>query len=107
VDPWQVVVNGRPIQTYSESEQFRIGVALQLAIAELSGLSFAIVDRLDMLDVHNRALATKMIFASPVQQVLVLSTRELEQALPKIPGALVHRLGKIDERTVVLETVGV
>lgn len=107
VDPWQVIVNGRPVQTFSESEQFRLGIAVQLAIAEMSGLSFAIVDRLDMLDVRNRALATKMIFAAPVQQVLVLSTREPEQALPQIPGAIVHRVAQVAGRSIVLESQGV
>lgn len=104
LDPWGVLINDRPILTYSESEQFRIGIAVQLAIAELSGLSFAIVDRLDMLDVENRKKATEMIMASPVGQVIVLSTREPNQPLPQSqPGLLVYRLGKQNGRTVVLE----
>lgn len=106
VDPWTVLVNHRPVQTYSESEQFRIGLGVQLALAALSGLSFAIVDRLDMLDVANRALATQMILQAPVEQVIILSTREPSQDLPKGPGLIAYRLGKQGGQTIVLASTG-
>lgn len=107
MDPWKVLINGRPSQAYSESEQFRIGIAIQLAIAELSGLSFAVIDRLDMLDIQNRALATKMIFACSVDQVIILATREPEQALPALGDTIVHRIDNQNGHTVVVESVGV
>lgn len=106
LDPWGVSVNGRDLRTYSESEQFRIGIAVQLAIAHVSGLSFAIIDRLDMLDAKNRNLATKMILAAPVGQVFILSTREESQALPNGSGFIAHRLVKQGGRTSAQETVG-
>lgn len=106
LEPWGVTVNGRPLETYSESEQFRIGIGMQLAIAALSKLSFAIVDRLDMLDATNRALATAMILAAPVEQVLILATREPSAPLPTVPGVVAYRLGKTNGTTVVLDRVG-
>ena len=103
VDPWVVSANGRPVETYSRSEQYRIGIALQLGIAQLSGLNFAVVDEIDMLDVANRGIVTKMIMSAPLDQILVLGTRETTQALPKgLPG---YRLEKQDGWTVVAERV--
>lgn len=97
VDPWEVMVNGRGLETYSKSEQYRIGIAIQLAIAAVSGLSFAIVDEVDMLDANNRMLLTKMIMTAPLEQVIILSTREDNQALPSgVPGLWAYRLGKDD-----------
>lgn len=101
VDPWEVRANGRPVETYSRSEQYRIGIALQLGIAQLSGLRFACVDEIDMLDLENRALVTKMLLVAELDQILVLGTREPSQALPK--GCTAFRLSKKDEHTVVAE----
>ncbi len=107
LDPWRVLVNGRAVETWSESEQFRIGIALQLAIAELSGLSFAIVDRLDMLDVKNRNAVASMLMQAPLEQILIIATREPEQALPNVDGVLAYRLSKTTEgRTEVSEATG-
>jgi hypothetical protein len=107
VDPWAVLINGRLVDTYSRSEQHRIGVALQLAIAEKSGLKFAIVDELDMLDVQNRELMARALYGSTLDQVILLSTREVNQPLPdasKIAGMICVRLGKgVTGRSVVLE----
>lgn len=104
LDPWQVVVNERPVETYSESEQFRIGIALQLAVASLSGLSFAIVDRLDMLDHANRKIVTAMLMEAPLEQIIILATREPDQPLPNMPGVIAYRLAKADSgETIVVE----
>lgn len=104
IDPWQVTANGRAVETYSESEQFSIGIALQLAIAELSGLSFAIVDRLDMLTMQNRKHVTAMLMNSTVGQIFILASREPEQELPhNMAGVLAYRLGKENGRTQILE----
>lgn len=101
VEPWEVRANDRPVDTYSRSEQYRIGIALQIGIAHLSGLNMAIVDEVDMLDLENRALVTKMILKANLDQVIVLGTREPTQALPN--GLTAFRLEKKDERTVIAE----
>ncbi|MGH2360357.1 MAG: AAA family ATPase [bacterium] len=103
VEPWQVSANDRPVETYSRSEQLRLGIALQLAIAQISGLGFACVDEVDMLDSGNRAILTKMLLAAPVAQILILSTRETAQALPVGSQVLAYRLGRQDQRSVIVE----
>ncbi len=106
VDPWGVDVNDRPVETYSESEQFRIGIALQLAIAEVSGLSFAVIDRLDILDLKNRAEVAKMILQAPVEQVIMLATREPTNKWTEIEGVRFYRLAKTSGRTQIVESPG-
>jgi hypothetical protein len=109
VDPWQVQVNGRAVDTYSRSEQHRIGIALQMAIAQMSGLGFAVVDELDMMTAGNRELMGRVLYNSKLDQVIVLSSREPETPLPdaiRIPGMIAIRLGSADGRSVVLEQVG-
>lgn len=103
VEPWQVFANNRPVETYSRSERYRIGVAVQLAIAVISGLNFAIVDEVDMLDLTNRDVLTKMLLKAPLEQIIVLSTREPGQPLPKVPGLAVYRLSTENGQTVIAE----
>lgn len=109
VEPWLVWVNNRPLSSYSESQRFRIGIAVQLAVAALSGLGFVVVDRLDMLDTLNRAEMTALLLSAEeidVQQVIILATRDEDMAVPQIPGMRGYRLG-LDEQgsTQVLEEV--
>lgn len=106
VEPWGVVVNNRPVETYSKSAQYRIGIALQLAIAKLSGLSFAIVDELDMLDAANRERVGQMLLASDLDQVILLGTREASSPLPVVAGMLAYRLDRGGGRSTILERTG-
>ncbi len=105
LDPWRVLVNGRPAQTYSESEQFRIGIAIQIAVAASSGLGFLVVDRLDMLTLENRGLITKMLMQEilGIEQIVILASREPGQALPALEGVKAYRLARPDARTEIAE----
>ena len=108
LEPWDVIVNDRPVRTYSESQRYRIGIAIQLAVAGLSGLRFAIIDQLDVLDTKKRDVMVKMLLKdAPVDQLIILATREAEQplpVLPALPGLLVaYRLDLQDGRSVVVE----
>lgn len=106
LDPWMVRVNGRRLHTYSESQQFRIGIAVQVAVAAASGLRFLVVDRIDMLDLATRAAVNGMLMADNpnLDQVFVLATREPSQALPSLPATKAYRLGMNGNgRTAVLE----
>ncbi len=103
VEPWQVSANGRPVETYSRSERYRIGIALQLGIAQLSGLNFCIVDEIDLLDAANRSAITTMLLSAPLEQILILGTRETAQALPKVKGVLCYRLSKEGDQSVIAE----
>lgn len=104
-DPWKVLVNGREVQTFSLSERFRIGVALQIAIAKVSGLSFIVVDEFDILDPDNNRLTGKMIAQSRLDQVFMLRTRGVNDPLPQAQGVIAFRLGKRDGRSVITEKV--
>jgi hypothetical protein len=108
MEPWDVIVNDRPVRTYSESQRYRIGIAIQLAVAGLSGLRFAVIDQLDVLDSKKRDVMVKMLLKdAPVDQLIILATREAEQplpVLPALPGLLVaYRLDLQDGRSVVVE----
>ncbi len=106
LDPWAVLVNDRPVETYSRSEQYRIGIAIQLAVAALSGIGFAIVDELDILDTEFRNIMGRLIHQAPIEQILIMQTREDNQPLPQLPGWLVHRIGKTAEGTSIIVESG-
>lgn len=103
VEPWEVSANGRPVESYSRSERYRIGIALQLGIAQLSGLNFAVVDEVDMLDVSNRQKLSAMLIQAPLEQILILGTREAEQALKAPKGVIAYRLSKNGDQSVISE----
>ena len=105
LDPWIVTANGRPVETYSQSEQFRLGIAIQLAIAQMSGLSFAVVDALDQLDAENRKIVGSMLFQCPLEQVVILATREPSVPLPTGEGTIAYRLGSDAGQSQILERV--
>lgn len=109
VEPWRVWVNNRPLESYSESQRFRIGIAVQLAVSALSGLGFVVIDRLDMLTTKNRSEMTALLLSAEeidVQQVIILAARDEDIAVPQIPGMLAYRFG-MDEQgnTRVMEEV--
>ncbi len=104
IEPWDVVVNGRSITTYSKSQQYRIGIALQIAITHLSGVGFVIVDELDMLDLATRREVGTMLAASGIPQVIMLATREPDVPLPaQGPELRAYRLGLVKDRSTILE----
>ena len=108
LDPaWAVMVNGRRVESYSKSEQYRIGIAVQLAIAKMSGLDFAIVDELDMLTAANRETIARMLHFSALGQIIVLGSREPEVGLPTIEGVICHRLQMVGKASTIVETTGV
>lgn len=82
---WNPRLNGRAVATASESELYRAGIALQIAIAELSGLRFVVIDRADLLDGDNRKAlfdAVKIgLDAGYIEQAILLATMSNEKAL--------------------------
>ena len=104
VEPWGIWVNERPVETFSRSEQYRIGVAIQLTLTELTGIGFAIVDETDLLDIENRALFSGLLIHAPTTQVIVIGTRELGQPLPQGDSLIAYRLGVVKDRTAIVET---
>jgi hypothetical protein len=105
VDPWECLVNDRPVVSYSTSERYRIGIAIQMAIATISGLGFVIVDELDLLTRENRETMAKVLAFSPLEQVIILASREEDQPLPSRQGLVSYRLSKNGPWSVISERV--
>jgi hypothetical protein len=109
VDPWRVLINNRPFQTYSKSERWRIAVAIQLAIAATSGLGFAMLDEVDILDADTRWKLLQMVLGpslTDLTQIFVLGTREDDRVLPPARnGLLSMRLKSVGGWSGVVERV--
>jgi len=67
---------GLPLKHLSESEQFRFGVAFQIALAMVTGLRFVVIDRADILDKERRKMLTSLLVSSKLDQAIVLATSE-------------------------------
>lgn len=63
-----------PVFALSESEELRVGTAIQVALAVLTGFGFIVVDAADRLDGKNRERLLVMLAAQPMVQALVLAT---------------------------------
>lgn len=74
----------------SESEKLRVGAAIQVAFAKLTGFGFVVVDAADRLDSHNRGPLLRMLLKSGVQ-ALVTAT-PLNGTRPSAPGLAVYDL---------------
>jgi len=86
-DPFEILVSsstenhfGLSLKHLSESEQFRFGVAFQIALAMVTGLRFVVIDRADVLDKGRRKMLTSLLLNSKLEQAIVLATSE--EALP-------------------------
>lgn len=63
-----------PVIALSESEGLRVGAAIQVAFAIMTGFNFVIVDAADRLDNSNRAALLTMLANNEQVQSLVLAT---------------------------------
>lgn len=63
-----------PVFALSESEELRVGAAIQVALAALTGFGFVVVDAADRLDAKNRERLLRMLAAQEMVQALVLAT---------------------------------
>jgi hypothetical protein len=64
------------LQQISGAERFRFGTAFQLALAEATGVRFALIDRADVLDQQKRNLLTTLLLNSGIDQGVVLASGE-------------------------------
>jgi DNA repair exonuclease SbcCD ATPase subunit len=83
LDPFEIRVcsskDGRfgfSLKYLSESEQFRFGVAFQIALAMATGSRFVVIDRAEVLDKEKRKLLTSLLVNSGLDQAIVLATSE-------------------------------
>ncbi len=78
-----------PLKLLSRSEQFRVSIALQAAIAKLTGLNFLAVDEVDMLDQDNRDLLTSSLLnvMDQFDQIMLFCTvGDVQPQDPGLPG---------------------
>jgi DNA repair exonuclease SbcCD ATPase subunit len=73
---------GFSLKHVSESERFRFSAAFQIALAVVTGLRFAVIDRADVLDKDRRRLLTGLLMNSGLDQGIVLATSD--EAPPSI-----------------------
>jgi hypothetical protein len=67
---------GLCLKQLSESERFRFGVAFQIALAIMTRLRFAVIDRADVLDKEKRKMLTGLLLNSELEQAIVLATSD-------------------------------
>lgn len=88
LDPFEIRVGGSkdnhfslPLKHLSESEQFRFGLAFQIALTMVTGLRFVVIDRADVLDKEKRKMLTTLLLNSKLDQAIVLATSEVAPPL--------------------------
>ena len=86
---------GFPLKHLSESEQFRFGVAFQIALAMTTDLRFVVIDRADVLDKERRHMLTSLLVNGGLDQAIVLATSE--EAPPSVMPQGVKFLSLVGE----------
>jgi DNA repair exonuclease SbcCD ATPase subunit len=86
LDPWAVLVNGFPATLLSETEQIRVGIALQMALADVTGLGWVVIDRVDHFDEASREVFQQLVSAW-TGQVIAMATKS-EKDMDKLEREL-------------------
>ena len=86
---------GFSLKHLSESEQFRFGVAFEIALAVVTGLRFIVIDRADLLDKERRKTLTGLLVNSALDQAIVLATSD--EAPPSVVPQGVKFLSLVEE----------
>ena len=68
----------------SESEHWRLSLALQIALAKLTGIGLAILDRADVLAGASRGLAMRAIAEAGLDQAFILASAADRPKLPPV-----------------------
>jgi DNA repair exonuclease SbcCD ATPase subunit len=93
---------GLSLKQLSESEQFRFGVAFEIALAMATGLRFVVLDRADVLDNERRRMLTGLLVNSALDQAIVLATNEEAPPLVVPKGVKFLGLGEGTKRNETL-----
>lgn len=73
-DPWQIKLDGRPIELASASEQYRVAAAFGVAFARRAGADILCLDGGEILRGYNRDAFQEFLFSCGVKQVFVAVT---------------------------------
>lgn len=74
VEPWLFSAKGRPINRLSRSERFRLGIALQIALAKFTGLNMVVADDCEILTPEVRGSMVRMLSAAGLDQSIIMMT---------------------------------
>ena len=91
-EPFTILVNDLPLPNLSESERMRVGIVLQILLADLAGAGWLLIDAADRLDPANRGRLIGLLLdvRDRFDTVIVLATRgDVEPRDPGIPGVQV------------------
>ena len=90
----ELVAAHRPYGLLSESEQWRVQAVMALALAQLSGINLAVLDRFDVLDPQSRVDLINALCdlseQNPQLQVIVLGT--LAKPAPGLPADFIQQI---------------
>lgn len=85
LEPWKVLVNGRPAALLAQSEELRVGAILGAALAAQGSLGVVLVDAFDLLDQTTRRETTGALRAMAAAldlQVVIAATRDQPSTAP-------------------------
>jgi DNA repair exonuclease SbcCD ATPase subunit len=87
-EPFRLLARGRDASLLSTSQQLRLGFAMQIVIARMTGLGFVCVDNLDWIDQAGRRAISQAVRTIP-EQVFVCATLAMpdqDYKAPTLPG---------------------
>lgn len=96
-EPWQVFVNDRRFVQLSDGQKILVGLAVQNALATISGLEFIAIDGAESVVGQNREALTEVVMTTPVAQVVVAMAKPDAEEDPDLDGLQVLRLGRTRE----------
>lgn len=81
-----ITYGGRAFELCSESARWRCNTMLTLVIAQLSGLKFAVLDRLDVLELKGRpqlcSMVSKLVDIGNLDSLVMCGTMKAKPAMP-------------------------
>jgi len=78
-----VAYGGRPYPLLSSSEQYRVRIILQLAMAALDGSEMVVIDAADILDAQTRAGLFDLLYSTDIPALVLLTLSRRDQ-LPNL-----------------------
>ena len=93
-EPWEVAISRDgttflPFELLSDGEKLWTGVCFQQALSAVTGLGFLAVDATETVVGLNRAMLTRLIMLSPVDQIVIAMAKGEGESLPEIDGLTV------------------
>jgi chromosome segregation ATPase len=85
--PWSITARGRDPELLSDSERIMASVAIQYALAKLTGVNVVLVDRLEAMDrIHRAALIRIIKHDQETQWIMAFTVPDEGYVPPEIPG---------------------